>query len=48
MDRVINDYNIGIKYNVRESRDFQRHSFSGVEWRRELVDSRFYIDKISK
>ena len=48
MDRVINGYNIDIKCNVRESRDFRRHSFSGVEWRRELVDSGFYIDKISE
>ena len=48
MDRVINGYNISIKYNVRESRDFWRHSFNGVEWRWELVDSGFYIDKISQ
>ena len=46
MDRVNNDYNISIKYNVRESRDFQHHSFSGIEWRQELISSGFYIDKI--
>ena len=48
MDRVNNGYNIGIKYNVRESRDFQRRIFSRVEQRRELVSSGFYINKISK
>ena len=48
MDRVNNGYNIGIKYNVCESRDFQRRTFSGVERRRELVSSGFYIDKISE
>ena len=31
MDCVNNGYNIDIKYNVRESRDFQRRTFSGVE-----------------
>ena len=48
MDRVINGYNIGIKYNVRESRDFRRRTFSRVERHRELVSLGFCIDKISE
>ena len=48
MDRVNKSYNTSIKYNVRESRDFRRRTFSGVERHRELIDSGFHIDKISE
>ena len=48
MDRVNNGYNIDIKYNVRESRDFHHHSLSEVDWFQELISSEFYIDKISE
>ena len=41
MDRVNNGYNINIKYNVRESRDFWLLTFSGVERRQDLVSSGF-------
>ena len=48
MVRVNNGYNIGIKCNVRKSRDFRRRTFSRVERRRKLVGSGFHIDKISE
>ena len=46
MDRVNNSYNTSIKYNVYESIDFWRRTFSGVEQRQELISSGFYNEKI--